>query len=405
MKYQFPIYALIGLATASAQSLYDTSSGSSAFEDSTPFAIVGSLSYGYDDNVNPIGSDIAGVNEEGSSFIEANIGATYTETRSNAYLGFSANVGAIYYFDDINDIDGVTPVFDFGLNLGYDVNSRIKLTSNNHVTYGLEPDFERGIAADRRQDEYFAYSSFNTIGIRWTERFGTRHSVGISGTDFGNGRDFNRITFRNELRYRLNNRTILKAGHNTAFNDTTSTTSNSYFGGIEHSFSERAGFDIEVGGSSVGDDSGLYVNSNLRYAVSDRLNLTAYFRFNTDDILVNNLPTGNSVPTDLADFESRDSLSTGLRANYNVNRSLVLHGGFDIQNIDYNDRSDSGFGPIAQGGDFDTTLYHINAGLSYSFSEKLSAVFNYNYTTSEADDSIFFEYDRNRYSVGLTYRF
>jgi len=174
MKYTYPLLALLTITSVNAQGLYNTS-GDSTYSDESLFQITAGARVGYDDNTRPIGSDLPGVDKEDSLYIGANVRAAYSETRSNAYLGFYADLGAIHYLDDIRDDDTV-PVFNAGLNLGYSVNQRIKLSSNNYITYGLEPDYERGIAQDRRSGEYFAYNSYNTIGINWTQRFATKRT-------------------------------------------------------------------------------------------------------------------------------------------------------------------------------------------------------------------------------------
>ncbi len=404
MKYQLTLLTAAGVAAASAQGLYDTS-GDSSYSDESAFQVTAGARVGFDDNVNPVYSSELGKTD--SSYIGANVRVAYSETQSNANLGLYADLGAITYLSDTNG-DSTFPVVNLGANATYKVNERIQLSTNNRFTHGLEPDYERGIANDRRSDAYSTYSSFNAIGIRWSQRFATRHGINFSGADYGSGNNYNSISFRNTLRYRLNDRTILKGGHVFGLND--SSDSHRFFGGFEHSFSERTGIDVEVGANTLDRDNGyssdgFFASVSVSHLASETLSYRAYARYDTNDLFTS-VPLSISAPDAngrrtiaRARFQARRNLRLGGSFSYQFSENLGLFGGLSVVNTTYIDD---------QAGAVDNSsslIFNVNAGISYKLTENLSGVLNYNHTQSISDDLPLYEYDRNRFSLGLEYAF
>ncbi len=392
MNYKFPLLAIASVSVASAQGLFSTSSDST-LTDQSAIRTTASLQFGYDDNLNPIGSEVQG--EESSAFISANLRASYAEVRSNASLSAYADLGVISYFEDDIADDNIVPVINLGVTLGYSLNDRIQLSSNNFVTHGLEPDYERSFANDRRSGQFTSYSTYNEIGVRWSQRFGTKHGFGIQGAEYERAQgDYQHISFRNELRYRLNDRTVLKGAYTFGLRPDTDTNFHRYEVGFEHSLSERTGIDFTIGGNTIDRDNGfnrtaLFVNGAVSHTASDRLNFRGYVRYGIDDIFLN---LGNDT------FQARETLRLGLNFNYTLNQKVSYHGGISVISTDYIEST-------TNGSDQNTWLYNINLGMSYSLSSKLSATLNYNFTQSLSDDIAGFEYKRNRYSLGLQYAF
>ena len=392
MNYKFPLLAIASVSVASAQGLFSTSSDST-LTDQSAVRTTASIRVGYDDNLNPIGSEDQG--EESSPFISANLRTSYAEVRSNASLSAYADLGFITYFEDDIADDNIVPVTNLGLSLGYSLNDRIKLSSNNTLTHGLEPDYERSFANDRRAGQFTSYSTYNEIGVRWSQRFGTKHGFGIQGAEYERAQgDYQHISFRNSLRYRLNDRTVLKGAYTFGLRPDTDTNSHRYVVGFEHSLSERTGVDFSIGGNTLVRDNGfdrttVFVNGAVSHTASDRLNFRGYVRYGLDDIFTN---LGDDI------FEARETLRLGLNFNYTLNRKVSYNGGISAVSTNYIEST-------TNGSDQNTWLYNINLGMRYSLSDNLTATFNYNFTQSLSDDIDVFEYKRNRYSVGLEYAF
>lgn len=409
MKYTKLAISACGIALASGQGLYNMSNLYGLDEETSPLQYTLGLHYGYDDNVNPIGTD-CGVEEQGSSYLSANLKAGISHNESNYSISAWGQVGVIHYLDDnIAIIDDTNLTFGGGLNLSYRINDRIRFNSRNYINYGFEPDYERGIAADRRSELYTAYSSNNDIGVRWSERFATVHGIGISGADYGNGNDYSTTTFYNQARYRISPRTVLTASYN--FVDGENSDGHVISGGIEHTVSDRTGFSLRGGVSSYDYDGGgsrtaPYVNASLRHRVNEQLSLTGYINYNQDDHL-NTIATACD-PANLGGllytrFESRESLRLGLRANYTLSEKVSLFGGVSLVSSEY----ENGSILTAAGGDpngpsdASALIYNLNAGFRYGITNNVSLVGSYNFSDSSSDEAQPFEYTRNRYSLGV----
>lgn len=442
MKYTK--FAIVACSTilASGQGLYNLSNLYALEEESSPLTYTIGVRVGYDDNVNPIGSDLPGRDEEGATFISGDIRAGWSHSESNYSLSLWGKLGTIIYLDDLDDVEGdldtATPIYSGGLDFRYDFNDRIRFNSRNYIFFGLEPDYDRGIANDRRAEEYFAYSSNNDIGIRWSERFGTVHGIGFSGADYDNGFDFNTFSFYNQARYVLSPRTVLTAGYTfgtrsgSGANAAGDSDTHTFTVGAEHQLSDRTGITVRGGFTTLEQDSGFangfssdsfFFNGSFRHAVSDRFSLTGFVSYDQDDRFT-------TVQTELTDgtlgftpFGARENLRIGIRGNYRVSQSLSLFGGLDLIRSLYEGPRGAIGGPIqgialnplvsvattdANGNPLTTNvddasalIYNLNAGFRYHISNNFSVVGSYNFTNSSSDELTPFEYTRNRYSIGV----
>ena len=401
-------FLIAGAIAASGQGLYNVSNLYALDEESSPIQYQLSVFGGYDDNFTPIGSEFPGAEEEGSGFVGASIRAAFAHNESNYSLSVYANVGAIYYFDAVDPVDDVSPEVGFGANLTYRFNDRVRFTSNNYTNYGFEPDFSRGIANDRRSDLFIAWQSNNSIGIRWSERFGTVHGVGFSGVEYDGDIDgFSSISIFNQARYRVSPRTILTAGYTFAFNtndNSIDSDSDRYTLGLEHSLTDRTGFSIRGGVRSLDRDNGVsqdsfFLNASLRHQVTSQFKIEGFVNYDLDDFFVNNIVINQQ---ESANFDARENLRIGLRGSYTVSEKVSLHGGLSLVNTEFINGQSNLNGNI---GDNDATVYNLNAGFSYGITNSLSLVGNYNFTNSSSDEFEAFEYNRNRYNLGITASF
>jgi len=71
-----------------------------------------------------------------------------------------------------------------GVNYTNRISERLRFSSRNWVSYELEPDYDFGFATDRRVGQYLNYSTDNSIGYRWSERFGTIAGYRLNGVTF-----------------------------------------------------------------------------------------------------------------------------------------------------------------------------------------------------------------------------
>ena len=294
-----------------------------------------------------------------------------------------------------------------GINIVHRVNETLRLRSRNHVTYEQEPDYDFGIATDRRQGSYLRYSSDNSVGYRWTERLGTNTGYRFSGVTFDeiDRNDYERHLFYNQFRYRTSPSTVWTAAYRyqTQGNDSNRDSDSHYFlVGAEHQLSPttvvvlRGGAQIQEidGGAS---NSAPYVEATLRAALTESAQVRAFLRYGLEDR--NRLIWAHDcwqVPV-LARYEERQTFRLGLQGSYVVSPKLTFFGGVNVMMFNY----DGQIGPDpAAPGSLDEKIVNFNAGASYEVADNIFVTGSYNFTKSSADADIR-DYDRSRVQFGL----
>ena len=74
-----------------------------------------------------------------------------------------------------------------GVNLTHRFSERLRFSSQNFISYEMEPDYSYGYASTRTNGEYFFWQSDNSVGYRWTERLATYTGLRLcwNGLRFG----------------------------------------------------------------------------------------------------------------------------------------------------------------------------------------------------------------------------
>jgi len=408
MKPALSFFYITLCSTAFSQGLYDTSVADT-YEDESSIKFTGSARVGYDDNTQPIGSNSVVGQKIGSAYLGADIRGDYDLIRSNTTINAFGKLGVINYFSSEATENPLSIVFNGGFSFSHALNERLRLSSNNYITHGYEPDYERGIANDRRSEIYTAYSSYNSLGIRWSRRFGTRHALNFVGADYGNGNEYSQVVLGNSIRFRYDDRTILKAGQNIRFNENSKHYSASV--GLEHSFSERTGLNFKIGAGGLRADSGystnsLYLETSVTHQSSEKLSFNGYAKYGVDDNFTQIATTPINVPGtfigfDTATFQAKKSLRAGLSANYAFSPKLSLYSGLSVVHTTYIDQNGTTNILGQSYSDIGALIFNINAGIKFGITDTSSAVFNMNHTTSSSDEAVGFDYSRNRYSLGV----
>lgn len=389
MKFTKIIIASASIAvTAFSQGLYNFSGFEETdIESPIDWALV--LNVGYDDNISPVGSP-----DNGSAFASAYLRGNYAYSTGSTTIGAWASLGGRYFFDIPEDtsFDNFRVDSSIGFNLGHELSERITFNSRNLLSYDLEPDFETGLAGDFNIQDIFRYRTDNSIGVRWTERFGTVHGIIFGGVVTDN-QNFNDLTFYNQARYRTSQNTVLTATHR--FSLLENANRQTFTGGIEHDFSANTGIVVNAGYTYFDRDNGRstnapFLNVALRSQISERSSGTLFARYDISDVFTN---LGGVV------FESRSNFSAGGRYNYQVSEKLGLRTGLAYTRNSYNDSFD--------GVTDDTSISAVtfNLGADFRVSDNVVLNANYVHTESFAEDFDAFEFDRNRYSIGATISF
>lgn len=399
------IFAL-GAALASGQGLYNISNLYALDEETSPLTYTASLTFGYDDNTQPVGSEFYG--ETASSYLQGMIGAGFAENNSNYSLSAYANLGFIYYLDDEASLDDLSFIATAGLDFTYQFNERVRYSTRNYVNRGFEPDYDRGLANDRRAGLYTSYYTNHDIGIRWSDRLATVHGISFSGSEYDEFEGFSTTQFYNDIRYSLSPRTTLIANYRYGWNERSN--SQTVSAGIEHAFTERTGFQVRGGYTSLENNDtdfnsdSPYLHASVNHKATDRFSLRGFVSYTQDDNFVA-VPMAFVTPESgntylfRPQYGSRENLRLGFSGDYTLSEKVALHGGVSYYHSNYEGLVSDSLGIAPD--DLNAGIYNINAGFSYAVNPTFSVTGNYNFSDSFSDDTPFFDYTRNRYSIGI----
>ncbi|RYD75018.1 MAG: hypothetical protein EOP84_18960 [Verrucomicrobiaceae bacterium] len=404
-------------------------------QESLPLKWSAGINVVWDDNVNPTAPLFIDANANGTLDPNELLGGSDDEALSiNPFIGLSfvnitpqttwdvyARLGAIYYFDEPQGI-GSEDLYGqarAGVNFTHRFSERLRFSSRNFIAYELEPDYAYGFSTARQTGEYLFWSTDNSVGYRWSERFATYTGFVLSGLDYGSDvANQDRFTWSvyNQFRYQLTPQTVLTGDYRYAQTDGDGLASDyeDHFllGGVEHRFSPNTILIARVGAQFHEVDSGAdttspYVEATMRSQINEQFSIRGFVRYGIEgydtvrSVLVPALPTPNIATYEFGD---RDTLRLGLSSEYTISQMLTVFGGLDYIPATFDDgRLVAGTGPLSTGG-FDEDIWNAYIGLSVKFTEMLYGTVSYNYTDSESDfpDQ---SYNRNRVSVGLRAEF
>ena len=415
-----PVLGVASAGLAAAQGLYNIMPFDDDAPDTLPLHWTVAANLGYDSNPSPIGSDLSGYNTDGSGYVSGSIQANYAVKDPQTTWDVWGRVGIVYYFQKIQQTDALgRPVGDAddtyfnggaGFNVTHNVNERVRLRSRSNLRYEQEPDYDYGIAADRRVGSYLRYSTDNSLGYRWSERFGTVTGFRINGVRYDDVKDvdYYTTTLYNQFRYRTSETTVLTASYRYGFqnNDSRSDSNSQYLlVGAEHEFSQSTVGVVRFGGQyfqpDVGSDTWVpYFEGTLKTQVNEQFGVRAFAYYGLDD-RGNGLWTHNAgEPATFVGFNERNVFRFGAQGSYQVSEPLTLFGGLNYVFTGYKDGVFS-VGPFfGSASDYDENLFNINFGGSLQVAENVYMTGSYNYTKSTADTDLR-EYDRHRIQVGV----
>lgn len=404
-KLSFGLFSLIIAGSASAQGLYY--SGTEA-QESSPLKWVVGANLTYDDNISPGFGP-----EEDSLAINPYVGLSFVSITPQTTWDVYARLGLIYYFDEptAEGADDINSQSRLGANFTHRFSERLRFSSRNFISYELEPDYSYGYAASRQLGEYFYWQSDNSVGYRWTERFGTYTGLRLTGTQYAEIEDNDRFTWEvyNQFRYQVGPQTVLTGDYRYAqtSGDGRSTDSNDHYilAGVEHRFSPntvgivRAGVQIhEVDASGGSDSTSPYLELALNSQVNEQFKVRAFTRYG-----IETYDTVQNISGGFAEFDDRRTLRFGLSADYAITPMFSAFGGVDYIPTSYQEGRfvDNTPGSPA---DQDEDILNLYIGVSMKINDVLTGTASYNFTNSSSDLAGR-DYDRNRVSVGISAEF
>lgn len=384
-------------------------------QESLPLKWTAGVNFIWDDNVTPTAPALTPGHDDEAFSANPFVGVSFVSITPQTTWDVYARLGAIYYFDEPAAVGSE----DFyaqsrvGVNLTHRVSERLRFSSRNFISYELEPDYSYGFSTSRQVGEYFYWSTDNSVGYRWTERFATYTGFSLVGLDYDDvvqNQDRFTWTIYNQVRYQLSPQTVLTGDYRysqTDGDDLSSDYTDHYLlGGIEHRFSPntilvaRAGAQFHeseaIGG---GDSTSPYVEAALRTQINEQFSVRSFFRYG-----IENYDTVRAVGPVLFEFDERETLRFGLSGEYAVSQALNIFGGVDYIPATFDDgRSLNAAPPVVAGG-FDEDVWNAYVGLSVKFTEMLYGTVSYNYTDSDSDFANQ-SYERNRVNVGVRAEF
>ncbi len=403
-KFSSGFLTLLLAGSASAQGLYYV--GSEA-QESIPLKWVVGASVTYDDNVSP------GFGDKQDSFgLNPYVGVSFVNITPQTTWDVYVRLGLIYYFDAPDGMDELSSQSRAGVNLTHRFSERLRFSSRNFISYELEPDYSYGYASSREVGEYFYWSTDNSLGFRWSERFATYTGFTLSGTSYEDSANNDRFTWQiyNQARYQLTPQTVLT--QDTRYSETSGngafTDANDIYVlvGVEHRFSPntigivRAGaqFHEVDGGSSA---TSPYLELALNSQINEQFRVRAYTRYGIENY--NNIQVDPTAG--LVEYDETTTLRFGVSGDYAISPMLSIFGGVDYIPTTYESGTSATTPPfIGSISDLDEQIINTYIGLSVKFNDFLTGTATYNYTNSDSDvDGR--NYDRNRISVGLSAEF
>jgi len=275
------------------------------------------------------------------------------------------------------------------------------------------------LASSRRSSEFFSWSTDNSIGYRWTERFGTYTGIRFSGssyddtsTDPNQSNLSDRINWQvyQQLRYQYSPQTVLITEYRygqTLTDSVASESTDQYFLiGADHRFSPNTIGTIRVGAQMRDVDGGAsstspYLEFALNSQINRQLKLGAFMRYGMEG---EDTVLSGGAPAELFNYDERTTLRMGTTGTYQISPDLSLNSGVDLIQSNY-DKGRPIDGTGGEGPSYDETTFNAYIGMSMKLTDFLYGNLSYNYSQVVSDVNDSREYDRNRVSVGVSAEF
>ena len=414
MKSKFPLVFLPLLFTTAfgAEGLYYT--GTEA-QESLPIKWLVGGSLIYDDNVSA--GQTTGGGSSSSLAVNPYVGASFVSLAPQTTWDVYGRLGMIYYFDAPEGIDDLNSQSRVGVNMIHRFSERVRFVSRNFVANELEPDYSYGLASSRRSSEFISWSTDNSLGYRWTERFGTYTGVRFSGSSYdddasGNLSDRMYWQVYEQLRYQYSPQTVLiteyRYGQTLTDSIASESTDQYFLIGADHRFSPNTIGTVRTGAQLRDVDGGSsttspYLEFALNSQINPQLRVGAFMRYGMegDDTVLTPDRYDESF-----NYDERNTFRLGVTGGYMISPDLSLNSGIDVIQSNYDaGRWVRGGDPGTSAPSLSETTFNAYIGMSVKLTDFLYGNLSYNYSQVVSDVNDYREYDRNRVSVGVSAEF
>lgn len=410
MKTKFALTLLSALAASAAhgKGLYYVPNDT---ETTMPIKWTVGLNVTYDDNTSPTVAAGPGFEDETFS-LNPYVGMSFVSVTPQTTWDVYARLGVIYYLDSpaAAGSDDTYGQARAGVNMTHRFNERLRLVSNNFISYELEPDYSYGFASSRQVGEYLYWQTDNALGYRWTDRFATYTGFQLTGLNYDDvsNADYFTWTLYNQFRYQITPQSVLTASYRYSEangSDRAADSTNQYLlAGIEHRFSPNTILIANIGaqlrdvnGAGGSNSTNPYAELTLQTQVNQQFTIRGFLRYGVEDY--------DSL-IGVTQYDEKQTLRIGVSGEYQVSQALSIFGGVDYIDSSYDSgrRAPGTVGGIVTGSG-DESLVNAYIGASLKLTEYLTGTLTYNHTTSSGSNAIFGksrDYDRNRINLGLS---
>jgi len=388
---------LLGTLGANAQGLVGIQNYSGDFQGDEPLTWSLTTRGGYDHLDYNLSAP--GFESFESYYAQGGLGMTYTDADPTTSWSTAIDLGAVYYFDNIPRYDDTFYNARIAFNIAHQISERLKISNNFYLTYEAQPNIAQGGTTTLFNGQYlYGFNNFN-VSYAWSQRFSTTTSYTIDGISYED--DFvsdaeNRLShlIAQQFSYAATRKTSLTAEYRyrtTRFNTAQNRDFDSHFAlaGIDHAWSERLTGSFRAGAefykSDRASNTAPYAEVAMNYSLDRRTQVRWFGASGYDG-------------AELALYESRYSLRTGVNATHQLTKKIGLYGGAQYAYSDFDGGGSKTVADVAE-----HTLL-LSAGVSYQLLENLTVDASYNYSVLSSDDAAR-EFTRNNVSLGLTATF
>jgi len=349
---------------------------------------------GYDDNFQTR-SDTQGSGTQGSGFANARTTLTYRPQFRDMDFDLLAGASLNEYFQNRSDLN-----LFLGLTLDRKVTPRLTLDANVYAAYRSEPDFGANIGPNQVRGNYFTTSDRFSGSYQVTRRFAAVTSyqlklIRYEDTFTAAFSDREEHTFGEQFRYDLSHSTVLTGDYRFLLVNYVTAPRNSttsfMLAGVEHQFNADLHGQLRAGVSfrsfdQDGDSTNPDFEWSLDYNYSRDSSVSWTGSYSVEE-------STNSVAG------ARTTLRTQLALNHHFTQRISGSLSFAY----HHDDNTQPMTALVTAQDFTEDSFRAALSLKYQVNHWFDV--NAQYEHSEVNSEALRSYSRNRYSIGVGFRF
>ena len=385
------------------------------FDIGRRFQLSGSLTGGYDDNVNltPTSSP--------SWYASPNVSFGYRFGSARLAMDLLTGGGINYYFDHPGG-RYYDPIIYLNLSVAYKLTPRLTLDFSTSSVYESQPELGTALSSTRRLGNYFRSENLLSAHYRLSPRWSSVTGYTLSALEYASSaasiNDRLEHAFYEQLRYLWMPTTTLSGEYRFSLNESQGAQGNSntqsLIAGLEQSFSPRFKASLRSGiqlrsSDSNGAQTSPFVETSLEYQMGSQ-GRTASRRSDATTYII--WTTRYSIEeSDVQQSAGRETFRTNLKLNYAITARISASLALIYSNGDNGTNNQISNGSL--GGSSSETTFDITPSIRYAITQHCAFNVGYRYTDVkngsgtaglEPNQSLN-SYTRNRYFAGVTLSF